>query len=124
MDVDDDWLSRPTEVVARTSGSQAVEAVVGRWPDYLPDAPRTEVITVDATTVEVATLHARRRWEERQQATHIIDASGPWQPLIAGDVVRFAYDTHGFEAVAEVASLRTVWNLAGLTDYELTGVAT
>src|SRR5690606_12748315 len=101
LELDDDLSSRPTEVIARTRGSQSSPPLVGRWPDFAPADAITEVVDVEGTTIEAVTLQARRHFEERQQVTRQTEIDGPWQPVKPGDVVGFTLARHGIDFRAE-----------------------
>lgn len=119
VDLEDDAFTRPTEVIARTRGGQDAEPIIGRWPDVTPPEPITEVIDVDATTVEAATLLARQRYEEAQQVTRWTTITGPWQPIAPGEVARFANPRRDLDLLAELQQLRTRWTVGSPTAYSL-----
>ena len=122
LELDDDAFARPDEVIARTRGSQDSPALVGRWPDYAPPDAITEVIDVEAATIEAATLQARQHWTERQMVTRETEIDGPWQPIDPGAIARFAFDRHGVDLLTEVRSLGTTWDQRGSTRFRLRGV--
>lgn len=119
VELEDDYMDRPDEVIARTRGSQDAPAIVGRWPDFAPPNAITEVIDVEATTVESATLQARHHFEDRQQVTRRTDIDGPWQPVEPGQVGRFAFARHGVDMRTEVQGISGQWDVRGSCSFAL-----
>ena len=115
----DGRLSTPNEVIAIGQGGQANDAVVGRWPDFAPTPPVTEVIDVEATTVEAATLQARQHLATLQGRSRTTSLEGAWQPITPGEVAGFEWPRHGVSSRFEVTDLRTQWTLGAPTSYTM-----
>lgn len=110
----------PTEVIAVGQGS---DAVVGRWPDHVPVDPVTEVIRGDWATVGDASLAARRHMEERSAEGRRTAVTGPWQPVIPGQIAAWSWPRHDITMRAEVIALDCRWGKGSPTTYQLQEVA-
>lgn len=119
LDIDDDYLTAPNEVIAIGQGGQDLPPVVGRWPDASPVNPVTEVIQTDATSIEVARMQARRRFDQAQASARRTSIDGPWQPIRPGQVAAFTYARHDIAARFELTALRTDWRTKSPTSYSL-----
>lgn len=120
---DDAHLSRPDQVIAKGRGGQDAGSVSGMWPEYaIPDAVVSTVET-EATDVAAATLTARRAWEEARARSLTAPLSGPWQPVMPGDVLGWSWPRHGIEARAELTAMSTDWALGSPTSYQLREVS-
>lgn len=115
-------LLAPTEVVAKSSGSQANEGVVGKWPEFDVPNPITEVIEVEATSVAAATAQARKHFERARQRAARIPATGPFQPWLPGRVMPFQWQDHAVDELVELTEIRAEWAPGPTADFTLEGV--
>lgn len=119
LELDDNYLTAPNEVIALGKGGQDMPPVAGRWPDAPPLNPVTEVIDVDATSIEAARMQARRYFDTARGRARRTTVRGPWQPITPGEVAGFTYGRHDVSARFELTGLRTQWATRSPTDYTL-----
>jgi len=120
VEMDDDYLSAPNEVLAIGQGGQDMPAVVGRWPDAPPLSPITEVIQTDATSIEAARMLARKYYDTAQATARSASFTGQWQPIEPGQIAGFTYGRHNVAGKQfELTALRSQWSTGPNTTYSL-----
>lgn len=125
VELDDDTLERPNEVLAIVAGTASVAGLVGRWADPLAiarDGLLSTSIKAEAATQEaadaIAAAHAATLGRPRVMDT----VTGPWQPVLPGQGVRLTWAAKDIQRDALLVGKTSKWAAGGDATYNLKAV--